>query len=123
MNLSKRTALIKTLVISQFHYCPLVSMFHSRKLNHRRNSIHEIALRVTYLDYQSTLLQLLQKDNSVKIHQRSLKILATEICKAKNDLSPEIMKEMFEIAHAQKESILYAEMLKLPITVFNKSNI
>ena len=70
MNLSKRKALMKTFVISQFNYCPLVWMFHSRKLNHRTNSIYERALRVTYQDYQSTFLQLLQKDNSVTIHQR-----------------------------------------------------
>ena len=42
-------------------------------------------------------LQLLQKDNSVAIHQRNLQVLATEIFKAKNDLSPEIMKEAFEL--------------------------
>ena len=70
MNLSKQKALMKTFVISQFNYCPLVWMFHSRKLNHRTNSIYERTLRVTYQDYQSTFLQLLQKDNSVTIYQR-----------------------------------------------------
>ena len=65
-------------------------MFDSRKLNHRINSIHERALRVTYQEYKSAFLQLLQKDNSVII-------LATEIFKAKNDLSPEIMKGVFEL--------------------------
>ena len=73
-------------------------MFHSRKLNHRINSIHERALRVTYQDYQSTFLKLLRKDNSVTIHQRNLQVLATEILKeVKNDLSPEIIKEVFEL--------------------------
>ena len=91
MNLSKRKALMKTFVISQFNYCPLVWMFHSRKLNHRINSMHERALRVTYQDYQSTFLQLLQKDNSVTIHQRNLQVGSTEIFKTKNDLSPEIL--------------------------------
>ena len=65
-------------------------MFDSRKLNHRINSIHERALRVTYQDYKSAFLQQLQKDNSVII-------LATEIFKAKNDLSPDIMKGVFEL--------------------------
>ena len=65
-------------------------MFDSRKLNHRINSIHERALRVTYQEYKSAFLQLLQKDNSVII-------LVTEIFKAKNDLSPEIMKGVFEL--------------------------
>ena len=96
MDLSKRKALMKTFVISQFNYCPLVWMFHSRKLNHHINSIHERALRVTYQNYQSTFLQLLQKDNSATIHQRNLQVLATEIFKAKNDLSTKIMK-VFEL--------------------------
>ena len=68
INLSKQKALVKTFVISPFDYFPLVSMFHSRKLNHCINSIHERALRVTYQDYQSTFLQLLQRDNSATIH-------------------------------------------------------
>ena len=97
MNLSKRKALMKTFVISQFNYCPLVWMFYRTKLNHRINSIHERALRVTYQDYQFTFLLLLKKDNSVTIHQRNLQVLVTEIFKAKNDLSPEIMKEVFEL--------------------------
>ena len=42
-------------------------------------------------------LQLLQKDNSVTIHQLIFQVLATEIFKAKNDLSPEIMKKVFEL--------------------------
>ena len=45
MNLSKQKALMKTFVISQFKYCQLVWMFHSSKLNHRINSIHERALK------------------------------------------------------------------------------
>ena len=68
INLCKRKALMKTFVISQFNYCPLVWMFHSRKLNHCINSIHERALRVTYQDFKFTFLQLLQKHNSVTIH-------------------------------------------------------
>ena len=95
MNLSKQKALMKTFVTSRFNYCPLVWMFHSRKLNHR--IIHERGLRVTYQNYKSKFLELLQKDNSVTIHQRNLQVLTTEIFKAKNDISPEIMKEVFEL--------------------------
>ena len=48
---------MKTVVISQFNYCPLVCMFYDRKLNHRINSIHERALRVTssYIPLSSTI--------------------------------------------------------------------
>ena len=72
-------------------------MFHSRKLNHRINSIHERELWVTYQDYRSKFLQLLQKHNSVTIYQRNLQVLANEFFKSKKDLSLEIMKDVFEL--------------------------
>ena len=97
MKLSKQKALMKIFAISQFNYCLLVWMFNSRKLNHQITSIHERALRVKYQAYKSTFLELLQRDNSVTIHQRNLQVLATEIFKAKNDLSPEIIKEALEL--------------------------
>ena len=79
----------------QFGYCPLVWMFHSRKLNNRINNIHERALRIVYRDYESTFQQLLQQNKSVSIYQRSLQILATEIFKTKNDLNPVLMEDVF----------------------------
>ena len=42
-------------------------------------------------------LELLHKYNSVTIYQWNLQILSTEIFRAKNDLSPEILKEVFEL--------------------------
>ena len=91
---------MKTFVIFQFRYCPLVFVFHSRKLNDRINSIYERAISVTCQDYQSTFLQLSQKDNSLTVHQRNLPFLATKTFKAKNDVSPEIMKGVFELKRA-----------------------
>ena len=72
-------------------------MFYSRKLRYRINGIHERAFRVSYQNYKSTFLELLQKDNFVTIHQKNLQVLATEIFKAKIDLSLEIVKEVFEL--------------------------
>ena len=42
----KRT-IAKAFVESQFSYCPLIWMFHSRELNNEINCIHERALRTT----------------------------------------------------------------------------
>ena len=83
MNLSKQKSYMKTIVISQFNNCPLVWMFHSRKISYCINSIHERALRATYQDYQSMFFQLLQKDKSVTIHQRNLQVFATEFLRQK----------------------------------------
>ena len=79
--------------MTQFDYYPLVCMLHSRTLI--TATIHERALRVTYQDYKSMFLELLQKDNSVTIHQPNWQVLATDIFKAKNDLSPEIMMRKY----------------------------
>ena len=41
MNIQKRRTIMKSFVTSQFSYCPLIWMFHSRRLNNKINSIHE----------------------------------------------------------------------------------
>ena len=80
-----------------FIYCPLIWMFHSRTLNNRISNIHERALRLTYKDNQSSFKELLEKDHSVTVHHKNLKALVTEIFKIKNDLAPDIMKDVFEL--------------------------
>ena len=95
MNIQKRRTIMKSFVTSQFSYCPLISMFHSRRLNNEITSIHERALRVTYPDNTSTFQELLNKDNSVSIHRRNLQVLATEMFKIQRCLSPEILRETF----------------------------
>ena len=85
----KKRILFKTFIMSQFNYCPLVRMCHSRGLNNKINNIHKRALRIVYQDKKSNLQDLLQKNNSVSIHMKNLQYLATEIYKVKNSLSPE----------------------------------
>ena len=97
MDLSKHKSLMKAFATSQFNYCPLIWMFYSRELNNCINRIPERALRLVYQDNSLSFAELLEKDNSVTIHQRNLQVPATEIFKLKNRLAPEIMKEVFEI--------------------------
>ena len=68
-------------------------------MNNRINRIHERALRLVYQDNTLSFNELLELDNSVKIHHRNLQVLVTEIFKVKNGLAPEIMKEVFEFQH------------------------
>ena len=42
MDLAKRKSLMKAFITSQFNYCPLIWMFHSRQLNNRIKKIHDI---------------------------------------------------------------------------------
>ena len=81
MNIQKRRTIMKSFVTSQFSYCPLIWMFHSRRLNNKINSIHKTALRITYKDNTSTFQELLREDNSVSIHHRNFQVLAAEMFK------------------------------------------
>ena len=51
--------------------------------DNRINHLHERALRIVYNDNVSTFEKLLGKDNSVTIHVRHPRILATELYKTK----------------------------------------
>ena len=93
---------MKAFINSQFGYCPLVWMFHSRLLNNRINKIHERALRIVFKDYNATFNELLERDGSVTIHERNIQSLATEMFKAYNGISPAILKSVFPFKeHAQ----------------------
>ena len=50
MSSKKLKIIMKSFILSQFNYCPLVWMFHSRECNNRINRIHERALRIAYRD-------------------------------------------------------------------------
>ena len=50
MSTEKLKILMKAFIDSQFGYCPLIWMFHSRKLNTRINRLQERALRIVYKD-------------------------------------------------------------------------
>ena len=52
MSLDKRRMVMKAFIESQFSYCPLIWMFHSRTLNNKINRLHERALRIVYSDYK-----------------------------------------------------------------------
>ena len=92
---AKLRCLMKAFIESQFSYCPLIWMFHSRKLNNRINRIHERALRIAFKDYVSSFENLLQQDKSFTIHEKNLQRLVTEMFKTKNNLSPPFMKNVF----------------------------
>ena len=87
---------MKAFVSSQFEYCPLIWMFHSRQINHKINKLHERALRIVNNDNFSSFEVHLYKDKSVTVHQKNLQILATDLYKTLNGLSPDIMQDIFE---------------------------
>ena len=95
MSEEKLKLLMNTFIESQFNYCPLIWMFHSRKMNHRINKLHERALRVVYKDESLTFDELLQKDGGFTIHERNLQKLALLMYKVKHGLCPTPVQDIF----------------------------
>ena len=95
MELRKRRILINAFFNSQFNYCDVIWMCHSRALNNKINRPHERCLRIIYNDKTSTFKELLEKDKSVSIHYRNIQVLATEMYKVVSEMAPAIMNEIF----------------------------
>ena len=95
MSLEKKKLLMNSFFNAQFNYCPLIWMLHSRSNNNKIKHLHERCLRIIYNDKQSSYEKLLIKDGMVSIHHRNIQTLATEMFKVKNELSPEIICDIF----------------------------
>ena len=86
MNIYSGRMTMKAFIAYEFGYCPLVWLFHSRKLNNQVNNLHERALRIAYQDYTFSFTELLEKDNSATIYNRNIQL----VFKVKNGLFPSI---------------------------------
>ena len=91
----KRKQLVISFFHSNFKYCPLVWMSHSRELNTKINSLHYRALKIIYRDDDSTFEKLLEMDKSHTIHQKNIHALAIEMFKSKSGISPVFMGDIF----------------------------
>ena len=107
MSLDQCRLIMKSFIDSQFGYCPLIWTNHSRELNNKINIIHEWAPGIVYRDKKSTFDELLNKNNSVKIHIKNLEVLVMKMFKVQNKTSPAIMSRVFSIILLYKYSSLW----------------
>ena len=76
IELGKIRLLMNAFLNSQFNYCPVIWMYHSRALNNKINILHERCLRIIYNHRTSTFKELLEKDTSVSIHYTNIQAVA-----------------------------------------------
>ena len=93
MSIKQRRVLTKSFIESQFGYCPLIWMFHGRRVNNKINHLHELSLRMVYKD-NSSFKELSKKDNSFTVNHRNIQSLAIELFKVKVNLSNTIMEDI-----------------------------
>ena len=72
-------------------------MNHNKSINKKINKLDERALRLIYCDHSSNLQELLQRDNSVTIHQKNIQALAIMMYKVVNNIAPTI--ELFSFSN------------------------
>ena len=68
LDAEKLRTIMKTFIESQFNYCPLTWMFHSRQLDNKINKLHERALRMAYKNSNLGFQELMDLDKSFCIH-------------------------------------------------------
>ena len=117
----KLRTLMKSFIESQFSYCPLIWMFHSRTLNNRINRLHERGLRLVYKDYTLTFDELLRKDKSFSIHHRNLQLLAIEMYKVFKGVAPAFMSDIFGI-HPNANTVNVSANTRSGRCFYNQSN-
>ena len=71
MSKDKLHILMIAFIESQFGYCPLTWMCHSRTLTNRINKLHERALRLVHKDTHLTFEELLHQEKSFSIHHHN----------------------------------------------------
>ena len=115
MVLEKRKLIMNTFFTSQFSYCPLIWMCHSRANNRKINMLHERCLRIIYNDKQSSFTELLNKDSSVSIHIRNIQRLAIEMFKFYNGLSPPLMNNIFKLREEDPYNLRHVSEFSRPM--------
>ena len=115
MSLSKKRTLMNAFINSQFNYCPVICMCHSREDNNKISRLHERCLRIIYNDNRSSLNALSEKDGSVSIHERNIKILATGMFKVSKKLVPPQMREIFKLKDQPQFNLRYNSLFSRPL--------
>ena len=97
------------------NYSPPFWRCHSRKNRNGINRLHERYLRIIFNDKRTSFNALLEKDGSVSIHERNIKILATEMFKISKNQAPPQMYEIFKLKDQPQYNLRYNCLFSRPL--------
>ena len=96
LDYESRLAIYKSIIMSNFDYCPIVWFFTSRASITKMEKIQERALRFVLKDSRSSYEEMLGNLKVDSIRMNGLKKLSIEIHKLLNGLSPDYLSVIFE---------------------------
>ena len=99
-----RKALAESFILSNFNYCPLVWYFSTQKQLQMMEKIQERVLRFLHNDYKSDYSTLLKISESVSMEVKRMRYLFVEIYKTLSNLSPNYMKDIFQVQQSAYSS-------------------
>ena len=116
LDYTKSVTLYTAYMLSHFKYCPIIWMFCSKTSNSLVNKTHKRAVRVVHNNFHLSLEELLVQGNSVSIHIQNIRSLMTEVFKALNGVSPDLVSDLFQRKETQY-SLRQPNLLRLPTTL------
>ena len=97
LDYASRLSIYKSLIMSNFNYCPVVWMFTSKSSLSKLEDIQRRALRFVLDDYTSDYHELLNKANVRGVKIMALRYLAIEVYKFVNGLNAKYSNDLFTI--------------------------
>ena len=92
-----KLVIYNSFIASNFSYCPLAWHFCSIASTNKLEKVQERALRFINNDYSSSLKRLLSQTKTEPLHVKRLKLMACEVFKIVNKISPEYIQDMISI--------------------------
>ena len=92
-----KMTIYNSFIVSNFNYCLLAWHFCSASSTNKIEKIQERALRFINNDFTSSLQALLTSTNTLLVHVRRMKQMASEIYKIVNDIAPAYIKDLVNI--------------------------
>ena len=92
-----KMTIYNSFIVSNFNYCPLAWHFCSASSTNKIEKIQERALRFINNDFTSSLKSLLTSTNTLPLHVRRMKQMASEVYKIVNDIAPDYIKDLVKI--------------------------
>ena len=101
LTLKGKLAIFKLFIECNFNYCPLIWHVCSQANTNKLEKIQERAFRFIYNNYSSSPSDLLKLSGTEYLHVTRLKLMACEVYKIVNDLTPSFISDLIAIKHSQ----------------------